>query len=490
MSNKASVILITLILIASASGGVYFYTSNQFKPVKESLEKNVTDALNLVSTLEESLFEERDKANEQKQMIKDLEEEIQSLSRNMGDLEEEITYLTDENTDTKTELKKYVELSRHFYEVNPIRIGVTSHSSDQFGYTEDLTDKAKQDIQRYCVENDLPYRFDFEVGNNMGLDSMALANLITYDTLNINLVVGHPTDSQCEESLGFVNDNDMVMISSGSSSNVLADQDNLFRLASNDTVQLGVNLECIKTLGIEHVIICSLKTTHYESLTEEFQDVLTENNINSTVIRFSSNLNIDTTSQACQLDSILHRKIFQLGEEKVGVQLLGDGRLLSQRMFMSQIISDVVLLSIDDILDYEFEPGYDIYRSSLLLTPMPVCLTEEFIEFQNDVEKDFEFEVTYYGANLYDACWLYALSIIEAMSTDTEAIKEALPGVAANYTGVSGSCNLNTEGDRVSSNFRLMGYDHSNGGFKELGYYFAGNNTVRFTYIHLKLPSD
>jgi branched-chain amino acid transport system substrate-binding protein len=55
-----------------------------------------------------------------------------------------------------------------------------------------------------------------------------------------------------------------------------------------------------------------------------------------------------------------------------------------------------------------------------------------------------------YALATYDAAWVAALSILNAGKYDTDAIKAALPTVAASYWGATGNTELNAAGDRVT----------------------------------------
>ena len=50
-------------------------------------------------------------------------------------------------------------------------------------------------------------------------------------------------------------------------------------------------------------------------------------------------------------------------------------------------------------------------------------------------------------AQAYDAAWLIGLSILEAGTDDTEAVKAALPRVASTYSGALASTEMNENGD-------------------------------------------
>jgi branched-chain amino acid transport system substrate-binding protein len=55
-----------------------------------------------------------------------------------------------------------------------------------------------------------------------------------------------------------------------------------------------------------------------------------------------------------------------------------------------------------------------------------------------------------YALATYDAAWIAALSILSAGRYDSDAIRAALPTVAAKYWGATGNTELNSSGDRVT----------------------------------------
>jgi branched-chain amino acid transport system substrate-binding protein len=55
-----------------------------------------------------------------------------------------------------------------------------------------------------------------------------------------------------------------------------------------------------------------------------------------------------------------------------------------------------------------------------------------------------------YALATYDAAWIAALAILQAGRYDADAVKAALPTVAATYWGATGNTELNSAGDRVT----------------------------------------
>jgi PKD repeat protein len=73
-------------------------------------------------------------------------------------------------------------------------------------------------------------------------------------------------------------------------------------------------------------------------------------------------------------------------------------------------------------------------------------------------------------ANLYDICWIYALSIFTTDSTDTLTIERVLPEIAAGYNGITGNCKLDGNGDRAPYIFDIWGVGEMGGNIQSVKY--------------------
>jgi hypothetical protein len=71
---------------------------------------------------------------------------------------------------------------------------------------------------------------------------------------------------------------------------------------------------------------------------------------------------------------------------------------------------------------------------------------------------EFNLTLGYQGAGTYDACWLMALSVIEANTTNPTTIRDVLPVIASNYTGTSGPCAIESSYYRAVADYDLYGF--------------------------------
>jgi ABC-type branched-subunit amino acid transport system substrate-binding protein/cell division protein FtsL len=490
MTSKTSITFLVLALAGMlvSAGGSYYYISSQLNPVIRELETKMSENLLEIQELNSSLLGSIERSVSQNNTISELEDAIQSYETQIEDYQKQVDELLRVNNDTKQALDKYRKLSKEFYKMHPIKIGITASTASDEPYTRYVSEKAEQDIHRYCLENDLPYRFDFVLGNNLGTSEMALGNVITFDSLSIDLVVGHLWDSHCSASLNYVNDNDMLLLSPGSSSYELAhSDDNLFRLAPIETQQLDVNIECMKMMGIEHVIVFAIKTDWGRMMSESFEEKLSGTGIELVKVLYYPESPKILNPQIIYLSDLVFNLTRHYGDEHVALQLFDNGRLNEVFESGGGYSEDIIWFGTGDIV-YAKHGGSRALLNVLLLSPVPTSTSSKFSEFSREILDNYGFNVSYYGASAYDACWLYALSIMEAGSTNVTMVRRAILNVSDNYIGVSGDCSLNGFGDRVRSDYNIMGFSRVGDNFIVFGEYNSTQKTVEFDIIHPKIP--
>jgi len=86
-------------------------------------------------------------------------------------------------------------------------------------------------------------------------------------------------------------------------------------------------------------------------------------------------------------------------------------------------------------------------------------------------------------ASLYDSVKIAALSVIQSESTQGEDLQATIQQVAANYLGASGRMTLDSNSDRVKSDFDVYGYYDVNGFTKwiNMGHFDSETGETRIT---------
>jgi hypothetical protein len=107
---------------------------------------------------------------------------------------------------------------------------------------------------------------------------------------------------------------------------------------------------------------------------------------------------------------------------------------------------------------------------------------ESSISDPKDVEDRFESMMgvpfTIHTANLYDICWIYALSVFSTDSTDALTIGRVLPEIAAGYNGITGNCELDENGDRAPHIFDIWGVGEMGRNVKYASYDYSALDTI------------
>jgi hypothetical protein len=93
---------------------------------------------------------------------------------------------------------------------------------------------------------------------------------------------------------------------------------------------------------------------------------------------------------------------------------------------------------------------------------------------------EFDWSLGYYDANVYDCCWVIALSVLEAGTADGTEVAKVLPEVASDYRGVTGPCSLNEGGERAHVDYDICGFFDVNGTCEYLkcGFYSGSTGTI------------
>jgi len=66
-----------------------------------------------------------------------------------------------------------------------------------------------------------------------------------------------------------------------------------------------------------------------------------------------------------------------------------------------------------------------------------------------------------YAFSTYDSVWIIGMAILEKQTTDMSTIKEIIPDIAENYSGIIGSTRLNEAGDLDNSNYEIWGVSNA-----------------------------
>jgi hypothetical protein len=347
----------------------------------------------------------------------------------------------------------------------PVRIGVVSPTQESDPVYRFLARLAEREINAYCNESGIDYRFEFVFGCAGGMPQGAQDETRRLHGLGANLSVGYGWSSQlCASYNGFGEEQGMTVISTGSTSplSCCRKMDRAFRLNPYDGDVLAPTALMIHSLGVTDVVILQRGDSWGDFVSEGFSEEFAElGGRNASVIRYRSEIWSEPGEYGGFIRAFLEDAEFALkaiikekGKDKVAVleasfdeiaQILWNAEefptLLEVAWFSPERMSDPSIV-IENASEAAVRVGLYGYRIHIPDNPTYNRVNEAYHE-------EFGEPLGFIEANLYDGCWIMALSVIEANSTEGVAVYEALPDVR---------CLLDEYGDRVEMDYDIWGY--------------------------------
>ena len=376
---------------------------------------------------------------------------------------------------------------------NLVKIGVTIANDEEWERYAPIIELAEEDIATYCEEMESPFTFEFVVRNCESQAQVALDLTKEFHENGTGLIVGHPwSGMMCHSVQEYIAENDMLLLSPSSTSpHWRIPDDNMFRLACHDLLQANVIAKMLQSRQIKSIVVIyrgdAWGDTFTDAIESEFEEVG-----GKVVGKVRYLIPCSDYSEFLEgADSILIEYISEYGVEHVAIELVAfsEGMYILVQALEYPAFSSVSWFGTDGIVDLsESMKVYDdtsIIEETLkrfeLIGPVPApAYTEEYWALNERYEKETGRHLTFYGASYYDACWLYALSVMRANSTDVKLVRDALRELAREYVGVSGPCELDENDDRLRGHYDLMGYFEIEGETQYLkcGFYNATKGEI------------
>lgn len=376
--------------------------------------------------------------------------------------------------------------------VQTVKIGVILPSEFSGEYSPPLISFAQEDINEYMVENGYDYRFEFIIENAMADSDLHLEHVKSFHLSGVDLIIGGGWSIQAQGSLDYINENNIIMLSHGSVSPILAMSDNLYRLCPNDYAQGPVLAEMLSSWGIEKLIVIQRDDAWangiYDTLEVEYSKT---GGIILKRIQYPPETT-DFTDYLSEAEAAASEGASKYGSSRVGVMLLSFSEAVS---IVNQVQSYPTLWSLwwfgsdgtaRSMYLIEDAPEAASYLGLFsILTTAPE--STEYRQLETRYTAESGYSLGYYDSLFYDACWLYALSVLEAGSDNALDVKAVIEDVASTYEGVSGICTLDENGDRLHSDYDIWGYNMEDGAGVHVRYGFYDYLTGKVTWDTSKI---
>jgi len=401
--------------------------------------------------------------------------------------------------ETIVEVPVEVPVEVHPFEGQELTIGTTASSTEGLETTVPLYDDIiSPDINDYWDMLGLDVSLRILIEDNQASESIALEKTQSFKAMGVNIVLGHGWSGQCSASLSYVNENDMILISSSSTSPLLAIADDmLFRTCPTDFVQAPAIATMWETWGVKAVLTFFRGDAWGDgiyNLLDAGGEWEAHGIVDIGKVRYAPE-STEFSNYLDVADGIIADAIVEYGGAKyVGFQYFG---FSEARTYMTQAEDYPNVLG---SIWMSTESGGRGER--MIDETGELCLqTRHFSSLMGVDEgsylwKDFEeryyaatqYMPSFYTAVAYDGAWMVSKSILETSSMDASDIANVLFDVSSQHHGLSGWVLLTAEGDRAAQVFDIWGYYEKPDGeiwFQKWGMY--DGRTIEVTWDDAKL---
>jgi len=371
-------------------------------------------------------------------------------------------------------------------------IGVMSVTEQGDPYYRYLGNLAITEINQYCVDSGLEYRFQASHSCSNSQAQVTQDKTQRFHEEGINLVVGYGWSSQfCAGLNGYGEENGMTLISIGSTSPIGCCRkiDHGFRLFPYDGLQAEPLAASIMDMGYTNLIIIARSDSWADHIIKNFEPVYTRlggriqnvleypgETVNESFKIYAKTLNNEYNSTGYP-DSTA---ILAISFSEIGGMLNEVAeypKLLNVTWFGSDATANILPL-----------PGESEEIASTVKMVSPLVTIREsskYHKINTDFELKFDMPLSLALANVYDGVWLMALSVIETGSDNATDIASVLPIVAAEYDGLSGSIGFDEYGDRLPLDYKYWGVFEVDGMFvnKVCGYYNQTTGAIEWNNL-------
>jgi ABC-type branched-subunit amino acid transport system substrate-binding protein len=366
-----------------------------------------------------------------------------------------------------------------------IQIGVISPSTSYPPNYQEIITIASEDINQYCIDNSLPYIFDFIHDQNNDIPSIALETVQGFYAMGINIIVENVGDSIASSCYSYTQANDIAFFSSRSATNLYAINDNYYRLTSNYETQADIITDLYIELGIKAIVVLHDNYGYGKQLKSLIESQCQLKDID--VLYTTPFWNPDLTEISTYISNIdYYLESVEYLTSEIGVQMISTEKDVD---YIFDIISyddpnfEEVKWFVDEPITIEIEKNIPFFEGPKKNTVYGIKKAPEYNSPNYITLNDlFQCEkLSYYHTTCYDTLWILAKTIIETGSTDTIDIMNEFVNQVKKYEGISGEIRLDLNGDRKQDNYDVMSYfEYKNGNveFIRSGYYDQYSNEI------------
>ncbi len=331
------------------------------------------------------------------------------------------------------------------------------------------------DYNAYTAKMGYDIDFEYLIDDATGQAAIHLEKVQGFKAIDVSVFIGGGWSSQAAGAMSYVNDNDMLMWSSSSTSPLLGAVDNLFRMCPDDKIQAPAIARMLESQGIEAVIVIQRADAWADGIMTYFRPPWeAKGGVILEVMRYQG----ETTEFSNYLqiaENIAKEAVETYGADKVAIEIISFSEsvtMVTQAELYPTIYglkwfgSDGTTLTQQHIDDAPRQSEH----LSIFSTYAAPADTEKFSSLGERYFDLVSQPFGYYSACAYDIGWILTSTMLEAQSSDAVDIIPQQMTASYNSFGASGWNQLNEFGDRNGGNYQIWGYGDIGDGVQNVVY--------------------
>ena len=341
-----------------------------------------------------------------------------------------------------------------------------------------ITKMATADFNDYLAGLDASWRLEVDVRDTATDPPSALAAIEELHDIGVNTVIGPVTSANVEAVMAYANQNDMLVISPGSSAPELAvPGDNVYRLAPDDRGQSVALVKLLEDAGIGALVVVWRGDAYGDGVRDavvgDFGGVIHGG------IRYTPDTD-HMGLEALLLTEQVREAIDTYGADRVAVLMVSfeESIDLASVSAMRPALDDVRWFAAESVAQYfslTEDPVASAFAESVNLTAAGILLDRGglYDDIGAALSENLGWQPSSLAYTAYDSVWLVGLAMIEANGAD---IGETLPCVVSGYDGAYAYSGFNEAGDLPPVNHAVLSV--IGGQWVHVATHLADGNTI------------
>ncbi len=363
-----------------------------------------------------------------------------------------------------------VTVEKHPLEGKDVQLGyITSSASGMETQVPFLEEILMVDLDEFSAKLGHDTTFTYLIDQADSQAAIHLEKVQSFKAMDIEIFIGGPWSSMAQAALSYVNENNMLMVSSSSTSPMLAiEDDRLYRTCPTDYVQAPAIAGMLETWGIEAVVVLQRADSWgdgiYNLFEQEWEDrgytIIERVRYQTASTEFSNYL--------ATMDEVIGDAADTYGYDRIAVQTMS---FSEQVVYCTQTLDypetrKVVWFGCEStgrsqrMVDDAGDASVDLRFFSSLMAPAKswkwASLEERYIDLTAT-------PAGFYTGTDYDSGWLECLTVLQTGSVKADDAVKVIGDVGRNFWGATGWVDLDENGDRKPGKFDIWGYYEEDG---------------------------